>query len=139
MTVPLEYEQASAKFYEYLVDARDTSGLWSTHVTYTMTQSVFQVFRRRISIQEAIAFANVLPTCLKALFVTDWDVYEKREPFESREKMTEEVKLLRAEHNFSTENAIRDIAQALRRHVNEEAFDRLLSQLPEGALEFWKP
>ncbi len=56
MLVPAEYERASAKFYEYLVDARDTAGLWSTHVTYTMTQSVFQVFRRRISIKDAIEF-----------------------------------------------------------------------------------
>lgn len=139
MPVPAEYERASAKFYEYLVDARDTAELWSTHVTYTMTQGVFQVFRRRISTKEAIAFANVLPVCLRALFVTDWDVDEERKTFEDCEAMTREVKLLRAEHNFSTETAIRHVAQALRRHVNEEAFDEVLSQLPEGALEFWKP
>ena len=139
MPVPAEYERASAQFYEYLVDARDTSGLWSTHVTYTMTQGVFQVFRRRLSTKEAIAFANVLPICLRALFVTDWDIEEKRKEFEDRETMNQEVKLLRPEHNFSTVTAIRDVAQALRRHVNEESFDKLLSQLPEGAVEFWKP
>ena len=139
MPVPAEYERASAKFYEYLVDARDTAGLWSTHVTYTMTQGVFQVFRRRLSTNEAIAFANVLPICLRALFVTDWDIEEERKPFESREVMTREVKSLREEHNFSTDSAIQDVAQALRRHVDEEAFDKLLAQLPEGAIEFWKP
>lgn len=139
MPVPAEYERASAKFYEYLVDARDTAGLWSTHVTYTMTQGVFQVFRRRISIEDAIAFANVLPVCLRALFVTDWDTGEERKPFESREVMTSEVKLLRGEHNFSTETAIRDVARALRRHVDEEAFDKLLAQFPEGAVDFWAP
>ena len=139
MPVPAEYERASAQFYEYLVDARDTSGLWSTHVTYTMTQGVFQVFRRRLSTKDAIAFANVLPICLRALFVTDWDIEEKRKEFEDRETMNQEVKLLRPEHNFSTVTAIRDVAQALRRHVNEESFDKLLSQLPEGAVEFWKP
>lgn len=139
MPVPAEYERASAKFYEYLVDARDTAGLWSTHVTYTMTQSVFQVFRRRISIKEAIDFANTLPICLRALFVTDWDFDEEKKTFGDREAMTREVKLLRAEHNFSPETAIRDVAQALRRYVDEEAFDKLLSQFPEGAVEFWKP
>ena len=139
MPVPAEYERASAQFYEYLVDARDTSGLWSTHVTYTMTQGVFQVFRRRLSTKDAIAFANVLPICLRALFVTDWDIDEKRKEFEDRETMSQEVKSLRPEHNFSTETAIRDVAQALRRHVNEESFDKLLSQFPEGAEEFWKP
>jgi uncharacterized protein (DUF2267 family) len=138
MPVPVEYERASAQFYEYLVDARDTSGLWSTHVTYTMTQGVFQVFRCRLSTKDAIAFANVLPICLRALFVTDWDIEEKRKEFEDRETMGQEVKSLRPEHNFSTETAIRDVAQALRRHVNEESFDGLLSRLPEGAEEFWK-
>lgn len=139
MPVPAEYERASAKFYDYLVDARDTAGLWSTHVTYTMTQGVFQVFRRRLSTNDAIAFANVLPICLRALFVTDWDTDEEKKPFESREVMTREVKSLRKDHNFSTETAIKDVAQALRRHVNKEVFDKLLAQLPEGAAEFWEP
>jgi len=139
MPVPAEYERASAKFYDYLVDARDTAGLWSTHVTYTMTQGVFQVFRRRLSTQDAIAFANILPICLRALFVTDWNLDEENKLFESREAMTREVKLLREDHNFSTDSAIRDVAEALRRHVDEKAFDKLLAQLPEGAVEFWTP
>jgi len=138
MPVTAEYERASAKFYDYLIDARDTAGLWSTHVTYTMTQSVFQVFRRRLSIAEAIAFANVLPICLRAMFVTDWNTEEQRKPFECREKMTREVKQLREKHNFSTENAIQEVASALRRHIDEEAFDNVLAQLPEGAVEFWQ-
>jgi uncharacterized protein (DUF2267 family) len=139
MPVPAEYERASAKFYDYLVDARDTAGFWSTHVTYTMTQGVFQVFRQRLSTQDAIAFANILPICLRAMFVTDWDIGEEKKPFESREVMAREVKSLREKHNFSTETATRDVAEALRRHVDEEAFDILLKQLPERAVEFWTP
>jgi uncharacterized protein (DUF2267 family) len=139
MPVPAEYERASAQFYDYLLDARDTAGLWSTHVTYTMTQGVFQVFRRRLSMQDAIAFANVLPVRLRALFVTDWNPDEERKEFLDRESMTAEVKSLRKEHNFSTSTAIRDVAQALRRHVDEAAFDSLLIKLPKGAVEFWQP
>jgi len=139
MPVPAEYERASAQFYDYLVDARDTAGLWSTHTAYTMTQGVLQAFRRRLSTQEAIAFANVLPICLRALLVSDWDTEEERRPFESRETMTAEVQSLRAEHNFSPDTAIRDVSHALRRHVDEEAFDSLLAQLPEGAADFWAP
>lgn len=138
MPVPAEYDRASEQFYEYLVDARDVAGLWSTHVTYTMTQGVFQAFRRRLSTKDAVAFANVLPICLRALFVTDWDTGEPTKPFESREVMTKEVKLLRSEHNFSTQTAIHDVASALRRHVDEETFDQLLARLPKGAIEFWK-
>jgi len=126
MPVPAEYERASANFYDYLIDARDTAELWSTHVTYT-------------SSQETIDFANVLPVCLRAMFVTDWKINEEKMPFESREAMTKEVRLLREHHNFSTDTAIRDVAEALRRHVDEDAFDKLLAQLPEGAVEFWMP
>jgi uncharacterized protein (DUF2267 family) len=139
MPVPAEYERASAKFYDYLVDARDTADLWSTHVTYTMTQAVFQTFRRRLKLEDAIAFANVLPICLRALFVSDWDTAEPVKAFESRATMMQEVMALRPDHNFSTQTAIRDVAQALRRHVDEEAFNSLLAQLPEGAADFWQP
>ncbi|MFA0809961.1 DUF2267 domain-containing protein [Microbulbifer epialgicus] len=139
MPVPSEYGRASAKFYDYLVDARDTANLWSTHVTYTMTQSVFQVFRRRLSTEEGIAFANALPICLRALFITDWNINEEKKKFESREAMTKEVRMLRANHNFSTDTAIQDVAQALRRHIDELHFDKLLSELPKGAADFWKP
>ena len=137
MTVPIEYSKANLKFYEFLVDARDTAGLWSTHVTYTMAQGVFQVFRRRISNQQAIAFANILPICLRALFVTDWDLDDEKKRFEDRETMVLEVRQLRSAHNFSTDNAIRDVAQALRRHVDVESLDELLKQMPEGAIDFW--
>lgn len=139
MPVPAEYERASAKFYEFLVDARDNADLWSSHVTYTMTQGVFQVFRRRISTQQAIEFANLLPICLRALFVTDWDITEEQKLFEDRESLTKEVCSLRADHNFSSETAIRDVARALRQQVDETRFDILLSDLPTGAIEFWNP
>jgi uncharacterized protein (DUF2267 family) len=139
MPVPPEFERASAKFYEYLLEARDNADLWSTHVTYTMTQGVLQVFRRRISTRQAIEFANELPICLRALFVTDWDIGEEQKSFVDKKSMTEEVRSLRTEHNFSTETAIRDVARALRRQVDEVRFDKLLSEFPDGALEFWDP
>lgn len=104
-----------------------------------MTQGLLQTVSRRLSTRESIAFANMLPICLRALFVTDWDPDEERRTFEGCETMALEVKALRAGHNFSTETAIRDVAGALRRHVDEESFDEFLSQLPEDAMKFWKP
>lgn len=138
MPVPVEYARASVQFYDYLVDVRDIGGLWSTHVAYTMTQSVFQVFRRRLSTNDALAFANILPICLRALFVTDWDTSEETKIFADRDIMNQEVKLLRTEHNFSPETAIQQVAP-LRKHVDESVFDQLLSQLPAGAVNFWQP
>jgi len=137
MTLPAEYERASARFYDYLVDAWDTAALWSTHVSYRITQAVFQVFRRRLSTGEAITFANRLPVGLRALFLSNWTPGEAPRDFQDRETQAGEGRALRAAHNFSPEKAIRDVACALRRHVDEAAFERVLAQLPAGARDFW--
>lgn len=139
MPVPPEYSRASDQFYEFLVDARDISGLKTTHQTYTMVQGVLQAFRRRLSLEDAIRFANVLPVGLRALFVTDWDTSEPIKSFDDRASMTAEVQSLRKAHNFAPEDAIRSVAMALRRHVDTEKLDKLLVQLPEGAIDFWNP
>lgn len=139
MPVPSEYSRAADHFYEFLLDARDTSGLGSTHQAYTIVQGVLQTFRRRLDIKDAILFAGVLPVGLRALFVADWDTNESRRPFEDRTIMTKEVQALRADHNFAPEIAVRDVADALRRHVDEAAFNQVLTRLPKGAAEFWEP
>jgi len=139
MPVPPEYERASAHFYDFLTDARETSGLTTTHQTYTMVQGVLQTFRRRLDLKDAIRFANVLPVGLRALFVADWNPDQPIEPFTDRVALTREVKSLRAAHNFAPDTAIRDVAIALRRHVDVAAMDRLLATFPEGTVAFWQP
>jgi uncharacterized protein (DUF2267 family) len=54
-----------------------------------------------------------------------------------RAVMMQEVRALRADHNFAPETVIQDVARALRRHVDEAAFDRVLESLPSGASELW--
>ena len=138
MPVPPEYQRASQDFTKFLLDARETSGLATTHQVYTMVQGVLQVFRRRLNVKDAVLFASVLPPVLRALFVADWDTDEPRRPFEDRAVMTKEVQALRADHNFAPESSIRDVAIALRRNVDEAALDRVLARLPEGAVQFWQ-
>jgi uncharacterized protein (DUF2267 family) len=138
MTVPMELQYASRDFEEFLADAREISGLATRNPTYTMVQGVLQTFRRRLEIKEAILFANVLPPILRAIFVADWDVDEPKRPFGSRESMTQEVQSLRKDHNFSPDSAIRDVAAALRRHIDDVALDRVLATLPDGAADFWR-
>jgi uncharacterized protein (DUF2267 family) len=139
MPMPMEYQHASDAFERYLQDARETSGLTTRHQVYTMTQGVFQAFRRRLSFEEALRFADVLPPLLRAIFVADWDVNEPRRPFEDRRAMTEDVKSLRRDHNFSPDSAIKNVAAALRKNIDADALDRVLSTLPAEAQEFWKP
>ena len=138
MPVPAEYQRATDDFYKLLTDARDSAGLTTTHQAYTMVQGVLQVFRRRLEVNEAIRFLNVLPVGVRALFVADWDVNEPKRPFVDRAVMTKEVRALRPEHNFAPETAIRDVATALRHNLDEVAFDRVLATFPHGATEFWQ-
>ncbi|WP_425069145.1 DUF2267 domain-containing protein [Reyranella sp.] len=138
MPVPVEYKRASMTFEQFMLDARDISGLATTHQTYTMVQGVFQAFRRRLDVKEAIRFANVLPPVLRALFVADWDLDEPRRPFEDRNTMTREVQALRPDHNFAPDSSIRDVAAALRRNIDQVELDRVLASLPPGASAFWQ-
>ena len=138
MPVPAEYYQASQKFEKFMLDARDVSDLKTTHMAYNMVVGVLHAFRRRLSIKDALRFANFLPPGIRALFVADWEADEEIVPFSDTATMTTEVKSLRAVHNFSPESAIRDVAVALRRNVNEAEFDKILSTFPPGATEYWR-
>ena len=137
MPVPQEYERAADDFFAFLLDARDTAGLATTHQTYTMVQGVFQAFRQRLDLADALRFADVLPVGLRALFVSDWHPEAPRRPFEDRATMTRDVQALRPEHNFAPDSSIADVAAALRRHVDAAALDRMLATLPAGAEAFW--
>jgi uncharacterized protein (DUF2267 family) len=138
MPVPSEYQRATDDFYKLLTDVRDSAGLTTTNQAYTVLQGVFQVFRRRLDLQDAVRFLNLLPVGARALFVADWDADEQKRDFEDRTLMTKEVRELRAEHNYAPESAIRDVAVALRRNVDQTAFDHVLAALPRGAVEFWQ-
>ena len=139
MPVPPEYQRASDHFFAFLADARDEASLETTNQSYTMVQGVLQTFRRRLSLADAIRFTGVLPAVVRALFVADWDPDEPQRPFGDRASMTAEVQALRPNHNFAPDTAIRDVAAALRKHVDAPAFEALLATLPEGATEFWRP
>ncbi len=77
MPMPMEYRQASVDFDRFMEDLKEVSMLSTSHQAYTMLQAVFQVFRRRLSIQQSLDFANTLPPVLRAIFVSDWDVAKR--------------------------------------------------------------
>lgn len=136
--VPFEYSRASEQFTSFLIDARDEAGLTTTHQAFTMVQGVLQTFRRRLSIGDALRFADVLPVGLRALFVAAWDTQEPKLLFNDRIAMTKEVQSLRPEHNFSPDTSISDVARALWRHVDATRFRDVLRHMPAGAVEFWE-
>ncbi|MEQ8516350.1 MAG: DUF2267 domain-containing protein [Chromatocurvus sp.] len=137
--MPYEYQRATDDFYSFLVDVRNEADLWSTHVAYTMTQGVFQTFSRRLSLHQAITFANALPVGLRALFVSDWPVDEALRPFASLQAMNAEVRELRGRHNFSPPDSIQIVARVLHRHVEPQILRHALRNMPREGLAFWFP
>jgi len=138
MTIPMEFQHASDDFEAFLRDACEAAGLMTRNQTYTMVQAVFQTFRRRLEVREAIQFAGLLPPILRALFVTDWNPDEPTLTFTDRLELTREVQSLRRHHNFSPDTAIHDVVVALRRYVDVAAFDQFLTRLQPGAADFWR-
>jgi len=137
MPIPSEYQRASLDFDKFMADARDISGLATTNMAWNMVVGVLHTFRRRLDVKDAVRFAHVPPPVLRAIFVADWAPEAPPLPFGDRAAMTREVQSLRAAHNFAPDTAIHDVAMALRRHVHEEDFDRMLAGLPQGAVDFW--
>jgi uncharacterized protein (DUF2267 family) len=139
MPIPSEYQRASLDFEKFLLDAREASDLTTTNQVYTMVQGVFQTFRRRLTLPEAIHFAAVLPPVLRAIFVADWNTNEPRRSFGDLVEMTREVQSLRADHNFAPDTAIQAVATALRKNIDEARLDDVLVTLPASARDFWCP
>ncbi len=138
MPYPSEYQRATDHFSKFLTDTKIISGLGSVHQAYTMAQGVFQVFRRRLTIKDSIIFTSALNVGLRALYIADWDPDETILPFDSVDYMNREVKLLRPDHNLSTETAIQEVAKALRKNVDEKIFNEMLNKLPAEARNFWE-
>ena len=137
MPMPWTYRHASKEFQAFLDDIKDRSGVVSDNSAYTAVDAVFQVFRRRLTVQEGLRFAAVLPSVLRAIFVAGWDPEETPAGFASRKVMATEVKHVRPHHNLTPDNAIEATAWALRRCTNPRDFERVLSGLSEEAQAFW--
>ena len=137
MPMPWAYRHATKDFQAFLRDAEEQLNTPTNNMTYTAVDAVFQVFRRRLSVAQGLAFADVLPAVLRALFVYNWDTGAAPLPFASRAEMTKEAQAIRKDHNLTPDHAIAAVAHALRRHVRQADLDRVLETLPEGAVEFW--
>jgi uncharacterized protein (DUF2267 family) len=138
MPMPAEYQQARQCFEAFLADVRDACELGSRHQAYTTAQGVFQAFRRRLALADAIRFAAALPGLARALFVAEWDPAEPRRDFAPREALEAEVRALRPRHNFAPDGAIGHVAWALWRHADAAALARVLGQLPPPARDYWR-
>lgn len=137
MPMPWTYRHASREFRAFLDDVKQATGLVSDNSAYTAIDGVFRTFRRRLTASQAIAFANVLPSVPRAIFVQDWDPSQPPVAFADRAALTREAQALRKDHNLTPDNAIEATARAVWRSVNHMEFRRVLSDLPDEARAFW--
>ena len=139
MTLPFEYQNPTIQFERFMVDARDCADLPTTNMAWNMVVGVLHAFRLRLSLNQILIFAAVLPPMIRALFIEDWTPGQAVLPFGEPADWLIDVRSVRHEHNFSPPNAVVAVATALRKHVDEKAFEIALSQLPADAQLYWKP
>ena len=130
MPMPWAYRHASKEWRAFLDDAKERMSLDSDNMAYTAVDGVLHTFRRRLTAQQGLDFASVLPSVLREIFVKDWDVTQSPLPFPDRATLIDEVKEVRANHNQTPDNAIEATAWAVRRCTNGADFERILTKLP---------
>ena len=138
MPMPSTYQRATEEWRAFLEDVKGRMDLVSDNMAYTAADGVFQVFRRRLTAQQGLDFASVLPAVPRAIFVKDWDVTATPVPFAYRQVMTREAQELRRHHNLTPDNAIEATAWAVRRCTDPLALERVLATLPQEARDFWR-
>jgi uncharacterized protein (DUF2267 family) len=136
MPMPWTYRQATREWQAFLADAREAMGLSSDNATYTAVQGVLRAFRRRLTPQQAVDFAQVLPATLRALFVADWHLCDPVPPG-TRADWTVEAMALRPRHNLTPAHCVAATALALRKSVLRADLESVLATLPPFATEFW--
>lgn len=140
MPMPWTYRQASREWQAFLEDAGEAMNLVSDNSTYTAVEGVLRAFRRRLTPQQALDFANILPSVIRALFVVDWRLPEGPPlPPGTRKDWTEEARALRPQHNQTPENCVAATAYALRRAVRRSDLEQVLAALHPFATDFWTP
>ena len=138
MPLPFDYQNPTLQFERFMVDARDAAGLATTNMAWNMVVGVLHAFRRRLTVPQALVFAAVLPPVIRGLFIEDWDFEKTPAPFGEAQDWLADVRSVRPQHNFSPDDAVAAVAAALRRQVDETAFERVLAQMPPEAGEYWK-
>jgi uncharacterized protein (DUF2267 family) len=138
MPMPWTYRQATREWQSFLAEARTAMDLSSDNATFTAVEAVLRAFRRRLTSQQAIDFAQVLPSVLRALFVADWQLSDPAPPG-NRADWTAEAMALRPHHNQTPPNCVAATALALRKSVQRQDLDRVLAKLPPFATDFWTP
>lgn len=129
---------ASRESHALLDDVKYRSGPDSDNQAHTCLVGTLHVFRRRVTVAEALAFADRLPSIPRVIFVAQWTPPQVSVRFGSRTEMTREVQELRQHHNLSPDNSIETVTSALRRRIHPRDREEAMAALPTEATTFWE-
>ena len=130
MTWPPEYQRASIDFERFMVAARDGASLATTNMAWNMVVGVLLAIRRRLEVDQALRFSDLLPPAVRALFLENWHPPESFKTNASAAELLDEVRSVRSEHNFSPDNAFQAVGYALREVMPADSFDSAIALLP---------
>lgn len=136
MPMPWTYRHASAEWQRFLDVARDEMDLVTNNLAYTAIEGVLLTFRRRLPVEPALRFADILPTVPRAIFVSHWHPAAPAS-WGSRDEQTAEAQALRPHHNLTPGNCIEATAIALRATVRADEIDPVLAALGPQAQAYW--
>lgn len=137
MPMPYAYRHASAEWRRFLDIAREEMALASDNSAYTAVEGVLLAFRRRLTTDQALRFADLLPAVPRAVFVANWHPAPPL-PWADRDRLTAEAQALRPHHNLTPANCIEATAIALRAVVPGGELDPVLARLGPEAEAFWQ-
>ena len=137
MPMPYNYRHASAEWRQFLDIAKDEMALDSDNSTFTAIEGVMHCFRNRLTLDQALRFADLLPAVPCEIFVANWHPCPPV-PWGGRADQITEAKALRPHHNLTPANCIEATAIALRATVPAPDFDHLLAAIGTGAQDFWR-
>ncbi|MBJ3761719.1 DUF2267 domain-containing protein [Maribius pontilimi] len=137
MPMPWTYRHASREWAHFLSVARDEMNTPTDNATFTAIEGVLTAFRSRLAPRDVVAFAQVLPSVPRAIFVAGWDIDAAPLPPGTRVDWTRDAQALRRSHNLAPANCVAATAMALRRTVRARDLDPVIVDLPAFATEFW--
>lgn len=138
MPMPYAYRHASEEFRAYLAALRDETLIQSDNVIYTGTQAVLAAFRARLTPRQALAFADLLPAVLRAIFVSAWDIDAPRQDWPDRDGLRAEMMALRQDHNFCPPDLLEPLLAAIAATMRKPDLARVLEQIGPEAVRFWE-
>ena len=106
-------------------------------MAYTAVDAVFQTFRRRLTAEQGLEFASILPSVPRAIFVAGWAPQNPPAPWADRVDLIAEAQRVRKDHNLTPETCIEDTSWALQRAIRPSDWARAMARLPEEARAFW--